>query len=198
MILRTFSLPENAQHPLPFVPESSRLYVVTALTTNYLHCHNRKLAHCNSHAALATDVFDRAAARIPLLLFFSLIRPPHVVPLLALLTEHADLSNAADGEIAAGYSDLFLADVTMQVQVYLILIHSAVQLRVEDHGRRTDVILTRIVVVALIIGIVIVRGHWDRGSGTRCPRAVVITWASAARATSGEDVGIAGSGRHQG
>lgn len=81
----------------------------------------------------------------------------------------------------------------------LILIDGAVELRIEDHRCRTrDVILTRIVVVTLIIGIVIVGGHRDRSGRTRCPRTVVVTGtARIARTTAGEDVRVAGPGRHQ-
>lgn len=133
-----------------------------------------------------------------LFLLLFLVRSPHIVPLLALLTEHTDLPDAADGEIAAGNGDLLLAQITVQMQMNLILIHGAVELRIEDHRRRTDVILARIVVVALIIRVVIVGGHRDRGRRAGCPGAVMVTRATAARATPGEDVGVAGPGRHQG
>lgn len=81
----------------------------------------------------------------------------------------------------------------------LILIDGAVELRIEDHRCRTcDVILTRIVIVTLIIGIVIVGGHRDRSRRARCPGTVVVTrTARIARTTAGEDVRVAGPGRHQ-
>lgn len=44
-----------------------------------------------------------------------LIWSPHIVPLLALLTEYADLSNTTDGKITTGYGDLFLAQIAMQM-----------------------------------------------------------------------------------
>lgn len=79
----------------------------------------------------------------------------------------------------------------------LILIYGAVQLRIEDHGRRADVILARIVVVALVVGVVIVGGYRDRGRRAGRPGAVVVTRTAAAGAAAGEDVGIARPGRHQ-
>jgi len=82
----------------------------------------------------------------------------------------------------------------------LVLIDGAVKLGIEDHRCRTrNVILTRIVVVTLIIGVVIVGSHWDRGRRARCPRTVMVTRATrTARAAASKDVRVAGSGRHQG
>lgn len=107
------------------------------------------------------------------------IRSPNVVPLLVLLAHHADLQPvAAYGQIAAGNGHLFLAQVPVKVQVDLVLVHRAVQLRVEDHGRRADVVLARVVVVALVIRVVVVRGDRDRGCRPRVgPRAVVVARA---------------------
>lgn len=129
---------------------------------------------------------------------FFLVWSPHIVPLLALLAEYADFSDTTDGKIAAGYGDLFVAQIAVQMQMNLILIDGAVELRIENHWCRTrNVILTRIVVVALIIGIVIVGSHWDRGRRARCPGTVMVTRATrTARATAGKDVRVAGSGRH--
>lgn len=127
MISRTFPFSRTASFPR----EST---LTRRHSTNYgLHCHNRKIAHCDTRARHSSSRTILIAPHwrfsfLPSFLptFFSLVRPPYVVSLLALLTKHADLSNAADSEIAAGYSDLFLADVTVQVQVYLVLIHGAV------------------------------------------------------------------------
>lgn len=129
-----------------------------------------------------------------------LVRSPHIVSLLVLLAEHADLSDATDGKITTGYGDLLVAQIAMQMQMNLVLIDCAVELRIEDHWCRTrNVILTRIVVVALIIGVVIVGSHWDRGRRARCPGTVMVTRATrTARATAGKNVRVAGSGRHQG
>lgn len=44
-----------------------------------------------------------------------LIRSPYIVPLFALFPEHADLSDAADGEVATRYGDLFLAQIAVQM-----------------------------------------------------------------------------------
>lgn len=131
---------------------------------------------------------------------FFLIRSPYIVSLLAFLAKYADLSDTTDGKIATGYSDLFLTQIAVQMQMNLVLIDGAVELRIEDHWCRTcDVILTRIVVVALIIGVVIVGSHWDRSRRTRCPGTVMVTRATrTARATTGKNVRVAGSGRHQG
>lgn len=87
----------------------------------------------------------------------------------------------------------------MQMQMNLILIDGAVELRIEDHRcRACDVILTRIVVVALIVGIVIMGGHRDRCRRARCPGTVMVTrTARIARTTAGEDVRVAGPGGHQ-
>lgn len=129
-----------------------------------------------------------------------LIWSPHIVPLLALLTEYADLSDATDGKITTGYGDLFLAQIAMQMQMNLVLIDSTVELRIKDHWCRTrNIILTRIVVVTLIIGIIIVGSHWDRGCRARCPGTIMITRATCtACTTTGKDVRLAGSGWHQG
>lgn len=115
------------------------------------------------------------------------IGSPNVVPLLALLAQHADFQSiAADGQVAARYGDLLVAaQVAVQMQVYLILIDRAVQLRIEHHRRWAYVILPGIVVVALIIRrwIVIVRAKRHRCGGWWLrPRAVVI---AGARATAG-------------
>jgi len=86
---------------------------------------------------------------------FFLVRPPYIVSLLALLAEYADLSDAADGKIATGYSDLLLAQIAVQMQMDLVLIDGAVKLGIEDHRCRTrNVVLTRIVVVALVIVVI--------------------------------------------
>lgn len=129
-----------------------------------------------------------------------LIRSPHIVSLFALLTEYADLSDATDGKITTGYGDLFLTQIAMQMQMNLVLIDSTVELRIKDHWCRTrNVILTRIVVVALIIGIIIVGSHWDRGRRARCPRTIMVTRATCtACTTTGKDIRLARSGRHQG
>lgn len=133
-------------------------------------------------------------------IFSFLIRPPHIVSLLALLAEDANLSDATDGKIATGYCDLFLAQIAMQMQMNLVLIDGAVELRIEDHWcRARNVILTRIVVVTLIVGVVIVGSHWDRGRRARCPGTVMVTRATrTARATTGKDIRVARSGWHQG
>lgn len=83
------------------------------------------------------------------------------------------------------------------MQMDLILIYGAVELRIKDHRRRADIILTRIVVVVLIIGVVIVGGHWDRCGRSRCPGAVMVRRTATARAAASEDFRVAGSGRHQ-
>lgn len=132
--------------------------------------------------------------------FATSVRSPYVVPLLVLLPEHADLPDAADGEIAAGYGDLLLAQIAVQVQVDLVLIHRAVQLGIQDHRWRTDVVLSRIVVVTLIIGVVVVGSDRYRCRRAGRPGTVMVTGAArAGRATTaGEDVGFAGPGRDQG
>ena len=121
------------------------------------------------------------------------IRSPNVVPLLVLLAHHADLQPvAAYGQIATGNGHLLLAQVPVQVQVDLVLVHRAVQLGVEDHRGRADVVLARVVVVALVIGVVVVRGDRDRRGRARGPRgAVVIAGAPAARPAPRENVRVA-------
>jgi len=83
--------------------------------------------------------------------------------------------------------------------VDLVLVDRAVELRIQDHRWRADVVLTRVVVVALVIGVVVVRGHRDWRRRARRPGTVMVTRTTCtARAAPGEDVGFAGSGRDQG
>lgn len=87
----------------------------------------------------------------------------------------------------------------MQMQMDLVLIDGAVELRIEHHRRRSDIILTRIVVITLIIGIVIVGSHRNRSRRGGRPGTVMITRTTrVAGPAAGEDVRIAWSGRHQG
>lgn len=118
--------------------------------------------------------------------------------MLVFFAHNSDLQPvAADRQIAAGDCDLFLAQITMQMQMNLVLVHRAVQLWIKDHWRWTDVILTWIIIVALVVWIVIVRGDRDRRSWSRGPGTVVVTWTSAACPTAREDVWIAGLARYQ-
>lgn len=130
--------------------------------------------------------------------FFSSVRSPNVVPLLVLLTHDTDLQPiAADRQIAPSDCHLFLAQVAMKMQMNLILVHRAVQLRIENHRRWTYVILAWIVVVALVVRIVIVRGDWNWRSRSRRPGTVVITWTTAACPAARENIWIAGLGGYQ-
>ncbi|CAD1480607.1 unnamed protein product [Heterotrigona itama] len=140
----------------------------------------------------------QALRSLNLLKLLSSVRSPNVVPLLVLLTHDTDLQSvAADRQIAPSDCHLFLAQVAVKMQMNLILIHRAVQLRIENHRRWTYVILAWIVVVALVIWIVIVRGDWNWGGRSRRPGTVVITWTTAACPTAREDVRIVGLGGYQ-
>lgn len=86
----------------------------------------------------------------------------------------------------------------MQVQVDLVLVDGAVQLGIEDHGRRADVVLAGIVVVALVVGVVVVGGDRHRCGRPRRPGAVMVAWAAATCATASENVRVAGLAGHQG
>lgn len=66
----------------------------------------------------------------------------------------------------------------------LVLIDCAVELRVQDHGRWAYVILPCVAVVALVVGVVVVRGDGDCWGGwggwSGGPGAVVITGTATA------------------
>lgn len=118
----------------------------------------------------------------------SSVGSPDVVPLLVLFAENADFQTVtADRQVAAGDGHLVVAEIAVQMQMDLILVDGAVELRIEDHRCWTYVVLRWIVVVALVIRIVVVRSdrHWCRRS--RRPRAVVITRTYASGST-GEDL----------
>lgn len=73
----------------------------------------------------------------------------------------------------------------------LVLVHRAVQLGVEDHRGGADVVLAWIVVVALVIRVVVVRGDGDRRSRARGPGTVVIARAPAPCPAPRENVRVA-------
>lgn len=82
----------------------------------------------------------------------------------------------------------------------LILVHRVVELEsvVQAHGRRADVILAGVVVVALVVRVVVVRGDRDRRGWSWSPGTVVIARTTATCPAAGEDVSVVGSARYQG
>ena len=58
--------------------------------------------------------------------FFFLVWSPYIISLLAFFAKYADFSNTTDSKIATGYSDLFLTQIAVQMQMNLVLIDGAV------------------------------------------------------------------------